>query len=153
MFQVPAKTQYAIRALVHLARNGEDSAARIAEAQQISPKYLEGILGQLKLSGIVVSDRGRSGGYRLARLPAEIRMLEVVEATEGEVRPVGCVDSASSCAMGVSCMPRRFWLGLKSAVDGYLSSVTLGDLAEDFFIGEGSPAPTDSPQTTSVQGA
>ncbi|HEY9054216.1 MAG TPA: Rrf2 family transcriptional regulator [Rectinemataceae bacterium] len=137
MFQVPAKTQYAIRALVHLARRGEDSAARIAEAQMISPKYLEGILGQLKAAGIVVSGRGRMGGYRLAKDPAHVKMLEVVEATEGEVRPVDCLDSAASCILGGSCMPRRFWLGLKSAVDEYLSSVSLGDLANERFAEEG----------------
>lgn len=131
MFQVPVKTQYAIRALVHLARNGPDSAARIAEAQMISPKYLEGILGQLKLSGLVTSDRGRSGGYRLAREPGEIAMIEVVKATEGDIRPVECVDKASACILGDLCMPRKFWIGLKDAVSSYLSSVSLADLAED----------------------
>jgi Rrf2 family protein len=144
MFQVPAKTQYAIRALVHIAQAGEDSAARIAEAQKISPKYLEGVLSQLKTAGIVASDRGRQGGYRLVRDAADIRMSEVVEATEGEIRPVGCVDSADSCVMGVSCMPRRFWLGLKSAVDDYLSSVTLAELSEEPFISLNSPGDTDT---------
>ena len=143
MFQVPVKTQYAIRALVHLARQGEDSAARIAEAQMISPKYLEGILGQLKAAGIVVSGRGRMGGYRLAKEPGQVPMLEVVEATEGEVRPVDCLDSAASCLLGGSCMPRKFWLGLKSAVDAYLSSISLGDLADEHFaeasMGQGDP--------------
>jgi len=134
MFQVPVKTQYAIRALVHLAKKGSDSAYRIAEAQMISPKYLEGILNQLKLAGIVISDRGRSGGYRLAREASEIRMSDVVLATEGEVRPVECVDDKSVCTMGALCMPRKFWLGLKAAVDGYLGSVTLGDLSEEPFV-------------------
>jgi Rrf2 family protein len=134
MFQVPVKTQYAIRALVHLAKNGSDSAARIAEAQMISPKYLEGILNQLKLAGIVMSDRGRSGGYRLAREASGIRMSDIVLATEGEVRPVECVDDKSVCTMGAICVPRKFWIGLKEAVDGYLSSVTLGDLSEEPLI-------------------
>lgn len=134
MFQVPAKTQYAIRALVHLAKKGSDSASRIAEAQMISPKYLEGILNQLKLAGIVISDRGRSGGYRLAREASDIRMSDIVQATEGEVRPVECVDDKNVCTMGALCMPRKFWLGLKEAVDGYLGSVTLGDLSEEPFV-------------------
>jgi Rrf2 family protein len=137
MFQVPVKTQYAIRALVHLARSGGESAAKIAEAELISPKYLEGILSQLKLAGIVASDRGRSGGYRLTRPAAEIKMIEVVNATEGEVRPVECVDDRHVCSLGALCMPRKFWLGLKDAVDGYLASVTLGDLAEEPFIALG----------------
>jgi len=137
MFQVPVKTQYAIRALVHLARKGGDSASKIAEAEVISPKYLEGILSQLKLAGIVISDRGRSGGYHLSREASEIKMIDIVRATEGEVRPVECVDDRNVCSMGAICMPRKFWLGLKDAVDGYLSSVSLGDLAEDHFIAIG----------------
>ncbi len=131
MFQVPAKTQYAIRALVHLARNGPDSAARIAEAQHISPKYLEGILNQLKMSGIIIADRGRAGGYRLARDKGQIRMIEVVKSTEGDVKMVDCLDDRSVCAMGGQCMPRKFWQGLKGAVDMYLNSVSLGDLTEE----------------------
>ncbi len=131
MFQVPAKTQYAIRALAHLARSGGDSAARISVAQNISVKYLEGILNQLKLSGIVVSDRGRGGGYRLAKPASEILMIDIVAAMEGELKSVECVDDSSACSMGSFCMPRRFWQGLKDSVESYLKSVNLGDLAEE----------------------
>ncbi len=134
MFQVPAKTQYAIRALAHLARSGGDSAARISSAQNISVKYLEGILNQLKLSGIVVSDRGRGGGYRLSRPASEILMIDIVAAMEGDLRPVECVDDSAACSMGAFCMPRRFWLGLKDSVEGYLKSVNLGDLAEEPLV-------------------
>ena len=134
MFQVPAKTQYAIRALAHLARSGGDSAARISSAQNISGKYLEGILNQLKLSGIVVSDRGRGGGYRLSRPASEILMIDIVAAMEGDLRPVECVDDSTVCSMGAFCMPRRFWLGLKDSVEGYLKSVNLGDLAEEPLV-------------------
>lgn len=137
MFQVPAKTQYAIRALAHLAREGGNSASKIAAAQNISPKYLEGILNQLKLAGIVIADRGRSGGYRLAREASAIRMLDIVKVTEGEVRPVECVDDQHVCILGSLCMPRKFWLGLKDAVESYLVSVTLEDLAEEPLVAVG----------------
>jgi len=132
MFQVSTRTQYAIRALVHLANFGTSCSASIAEAQHISPKYLEGIMGQLKSSGLVISGRGRRGGYRLSRDPACVSMLEVVHATEGDVRPVDCVDDSNTCVMGKLCSPRRFWLGLKDTVDSYLASVTLGDLADEY---------------------
>lgn len=134
MFQVPAKTQYAIRALAHLARSGGDSAARVAQAQNISVKYLEGILNQLKLAGIVTSDRGRGGGYRLSRPASEIPMIDIVAAMEGELRPVGCVDDSSACSRGAFCMPRRFWQGLKDSVESYLKSVNLADLAEEPLV-------------------
>lgn len=143
MFSVPAKTQYGIRALVHLARTetavagsgvvhteAVTTGAEIARSEGISPKYLEGILAQLRTSGLVVAERGKHGGYRLARPAAEIAMIEIVKALEGEIRPVDCIDSASACAQGTDCLPRIFWCGLKGAIDGYLSSRTLRDVIE-----------------------
>ncbi len=132
MFSVPTKTQYGIRALVHLARDEGKSAAsgEIARAEGIPPKYLEGILGQLKNAGLVLSERGKNGGYRLARPASETRMIEVVEALEGKVRPVGCIDDSGRCAQGSSCLPRIFWVGLKGAIDEYLASRTLKDVLE-----------------------
>ncbi len=151
MFSVSTKAQYGIRALVHLARNegeggvalhsedadGELSVAEpivtasvIAKAENISQKYLEGILAQLTMAGLLVSERGKRGGYRLGRPSTDITMLEIVEALEGEIRPVGCVDRQDSCSHGQSCLPRRFWLGLKDSIDGYLSSRTLRDILD-----------------------
>ncbi len=129
MFQVPTKTQYAIRALVHLVHVKSASVASIAEAECIQSKYLEAIFGKLKNAGLLIAERGRNGGYRLAKDPALVRMSEVVRATEGEIRIVECVDNAAICLLGQGCMPRHFWLGLKDAVDLYLESVTLAEIA------------------------
>ncbi len=129
MFSVTAKTQYGIRALVHLAEIGEAAtAAEIAESQSISPKYLEGILSRLAASGFLISERGKHGGYRLSRDPDAIHMLEVVNALEGEIKPVGCVNDMGQCCLGDACLPRKFWIGLKQSIDGYLGSRTLKDI-------------------------
>ena len=138
MFSVPTKTQYGIRALVHLARieaasavaSASEASAEIAKAEGIPSKYLEGILVQLKTAGLVLSERGKKGGYRLAKPAAEIRMIEIVEALEGEVKPVGCLDDVGVCAQGDCCLPRIFWVGLKDAIDGYLGSKSLLDVIE-----------------------
>lgn len=132
MFSVPTKTQYGIRALVHLAMlNGQWAASgEIAKAQRIPAKYLEGILGQLKNAGLVLSERGKNGGYRLAKPASETTMLDIVKALEGEVKPVGCVDDSGLCEQGSYCLPRVFWLGLKTAIDSYLASRTLKDIIE-----------------------
>jgi Rrf2 family protein len=132
MFAVPTKTQYGIRALVHMARMGQPSAtsAEIASSEGIPPKYLEGILGQLKTAGLVLSERGKNGGYHLARSASEMRMIDIVEALEGEVKPVGCLDDSAVCAQGDCCLPRAFWSGLKQTIDDYLSSRTLRDVIE-----------------------
>jgi Rrf2 family protein len=132
MFSVPTKTQYGIRALVHLARMESRTAnsAEIAKAEGIPAKYLEGILGLLKTAGLVASERGKNGGYRLVKNPDELLMIEIVRAFEGEIRPVDCVSDSASCAQGGGCLPRRFWLGLKGAIDGYLASKTLKDVID-----------------------
>jgi Rrf2 family protein len=124
---------------VHLARSGEPgssasvalaTSAEIARAESISPKYLEGIMTQLKAKGIVMAERGKGGGYRLARDARDILMIDIVEALEGEVRPVDCVENSSCCVQGDACLPRKFWIGLKGAIDTYLSSKTLRDVLE-----------------------
>lgn len=137
MFSVPTKTQYGIRALVHLARLEVDkggsieTSAGIARAEAISPKFLEGILAQLRNAGLVVAERGKHGGYRLARPAAGIKMSAVVEALEGSVRPVECVEGGGGCDLGKDCLPRRFWIGLKETIDEYLGSKTLEDVIRD----------------------
>jgi Rrf2 family protein len=107
-----------------------EASAEIAKAEGIPSKYLEGILVQLKTAGLVLSERGKNGGYRLAKPASAMRMIEIVEALEGEVKPVGCLDDRGVCAQGDCCLPRIFWVGLKDAIDGYLGSRTLLDVIE-----------------------
>lgn len=132
MFSVSAKTQYAIRAMAHLARldGASATASEIAVTENIPLKFLEGILTQLKASGLVSGERGKNGGYHVDKAPGSISMLSIVEAIDGSVRPVNCVETAGSCAQGGSCLPRKFWLGLKDAIDAYLGERTLKDIAE-----------------------
>lgn len=130
MFKVSARTQYGIRAMVYLARKtaGEASIAEISQAECISPKYLEGIMSQLKSRSLVESERGKNGGYRLAFEPDCITMLSIVEALDGSVKPVNCV--SGECVQDGTCMPKRFWIGLKEVIDGYLGTRTLSDVSK-----------------------
>lgn len=132
MFSVSARTQYAIRAMTHLARMVERSAtaAEIAQAEGIPAKYLEGILSRLTVTGLIESERGKNGGYRITMDPGSISMLSIVEAMDGTVKPVACVDTADSCVFGEGCRPRKFWTGLKEAIDAYLAERTLKDVSE-----------------------
>ena len=131
MFQVSTRIQYGLRALAYLGgKDAPANAAEIAQAEGIPGKYLEGILGQLVVAGILRSERGKNGGYRLALAPAELPVLRIVEALEGQIRPTECAGGPGICGHDASCLPRRFWLGLKDAVDGYLGSRTLLDVIE-----------------------
>ncbi len=83
---------YALRALLHLAEAYERGLVKIheiAETEAIPEKFLEGILVTLKNARLVVSQRGREGGYRLRRPPAEIVVGDVVRLMDGPLAPFG----------------------------------------------------------------
>src|SRR4051812_28510908 len=89
--RLPARTDYAIRAVAHLAAAGSDAvlkADEIAAAQHIPPKYLLDILHELRMSRILRSQRGSDGGYRLNRDPAELTLGEVIRILDGPLANV-----------------------------------------------------------------
>ena len=97
---ISSRCDYAVRAVVELARRARNdaplTATAIAEEQNIPEKYLVHILLQLKRAGIVSSVRGAQGGYLLVQLPVAISLLDVVTAVEGPIlEPLPGVDSAS----------------------------------------------------------
>lgn len=121
-----------MRALVELAiayPQGAVSLGEVARSQRVSLKYLEQIIGSLRVAGIVRSVRGLGGGYELARPPAEIRLLEVYEVLEGPCAPVPCVDAPDFCPTSPVCATRDTWGELKDAIRSVLARKTLGDLA------------------------
>jgi Rrf2 family transcriptional regulator, cysteine metabolism repressor len=109
---------------------GESSVSEIAAAERISAKYLEGIVSILKSAGLVMSVRGKNGGYHLARDPSTITMLEVVRALDGAVAPVVCVGKGGGCVNSPACLPRRFWVDLKESIDDFLEKRTLKDIVD-----------------------
>src|SRR5680860_5004 len=87
------KAEYGIRLMVALGRaEGEQPVplATLAEAETLPLSYLEHLAAKLRAPGLVASQRGAHGGYRLGRAAGDIRMLEVVEALEGPIAPMEC---------------------------------------------------------------
>ncbi|AEJ61140.1 transcriptional regulator, BadM/Rrf2 family [Spirochaeta thermophila DSM 6578] len=83
--KVPAKVRYGLQALVHLALShgaGPVSVKEIAEQYGISEKFLEGVFSHLRAAGLVLSTKGKGGGYTLRRPPHRITLREVVTAFE-----------------------------------------------------------------------
>lgn len=130
---VSTKAQYGMRALVEVAMTGDraTSLRTIAERQNLSHQYLEQIFAVLRRAGIVDSVRGARGGYRLARSPAEVTALEIVELLEGSVAPVTCIEDEANCDRVGACSTEPLWREVDRAVRAVLSGTSLGDLMED----------------------
>ncbi len=129
--RLSTRARYGLRAAVDLALYYERepvSMASIAERHGISRKYLHTILSQLKSSGFVRSVRGTSGGYVLARDPAQIRVIDILEALEGSLALTDCVQEAGVCHRSDVCVTREVWQDLSRAMETVLSRRTLEDL-------------------------
>ena len=130
------KTRYAIMALTILAREYGQAAvpmSRISEEQNVPIRFLEGIFLQLRNEGMLVSERGVSGGYRLARPPREIKVLDVILAMGEKVRMISCLDicgNSFECEFGLDrekCRIRDIFGDIQQIIHANLSSRTLED--------------------------
>ncbi len=129
--KISTKGRYGLRILLDLALNADLEKPRllrdIAESQSISEKYLSRLIIELRQAALVVSVRGAKGGYRLAKLPSEITVLEVVEVMEGTVGIVECVERSKgcSCSRSQKCAAREMWEEINAALREAFGKVTL----------------------------
>lgn len=130
--RVTAKVDYAVRAMVVLARSGADTPVKgeaVADAQGIPFKYLENILGQLRAAGLVRSQRGGDGGYWLARPPEQVSVAEVIRAVEGPLATVrGERAEALSYPPGSGGL-QELWVAVRAALRGVLEEVSIAEVA------------------------
>ena len=126
---ISTKGRYALRVMLDLAAGeGFVSLKDIADEQEISMKYLEAIASVLTKAGMITSIRGKNGGYRLTKTPAEYTVGDILRQTEGSLAPVSCLESG--CPNSESCITLPLWAGLDRRIDAYLSSVTLADVLQ-----------------------
>jgi Rrf2 family protein len=126
---------YALRALMHLAESYERGLVKIHEiaaVEQIPEKFLEAILVLLKNARLVVSQRGREGGYRLRRPPAEILVGEVVRLIDGPLAPLGDVVELTRRVRTERQRAGLYelFLEVRNAASAILDHTTLADLLE-----------------------
>ena len=130
---ISTRGRYALRLLVDLAEQESDryiTLREIAERQEISEKYLESIVKELVRGGFLDGLRGKGGGYRLARGAEEINVLDVLQATEGSLAPVSCLEGfGKACSRAGNCRTLPLWKGLYDVVRNYLGGFTIRDLA------------------------
>ena len=127
---------YCLKALITLAERYPTAQPQrveeIAAVQSIPENYLRRLLIELKRGGLVLSQKGPSGGYMLARHPSKITMAEVVQIIEGDYVPVECLEDGSNalCQRADNCAMRDVWNEVRASVNAILSGVTLQSLAE-----------------------
>ena len=110
--QITRQADYAVRAVLHLARvgNKERSAtSMIAKEQNIPPSFLAKIISQLSIAGLLHTSRGARGGVTLAREPGDITLLEVVEAIDGPIQLNECVGNDGVCTFDADCPIKPVW--------------------------------------------
>jgi len=139
--RISTKGRYALRVMIDLAKNGQDNYVKLQELsnrQQISEKYLEGILGTLVRSKLLEGARGKGGGYRLKCNPSECSVWDILSLTETSVAPVACLDdNENTCERADFCVTLPVWKELDSMIRGYLESVTLDQFVRGVEYADG----------------
>ena len=130
--KVSTKGRYALRLMTDIAAhdgNGYVSLKDVAERQNISMKYLEMIVSLLHKGGLLVSGRGKKGGYRLAKDPSECSIGAILKLTERTLSPVNCIEGGMvNCEKAGGCITLPMWQKLDGMIDEYLENVSLEDL-------------------------
>lgn len=129
---ITTKGRNALKVMIELARRegeGFIPLSDIAERQRESLKYLEASVAALSAAGLVLSARGKSGGYKLARAAEEYTVGEILLSGEGSLAPVHCLESgAAPCENASTCDTLPLFKELDEVIMNFLNSKTLKDL-------------------------
>ena len=135
--KLSTKGRYGLRAMVELSADQDEgplSLAAIAQRQDVSEAYLEQLMRTLKFAELVTTERGKTGGYLLARPASEISVKEILTALEGSTVIADCVGTEKSvCEKACRCAARPLFLTLQNRIDDVLKSTTLQDLTDDYL--------------------
>ncbi len=149
MLRLNRITDYAVVVLTQMVREPDKqvTAPQLSEESSVPAPTVAKVLKALAKEGVLASQRGVHGGYRLARPAGDISMLEVIRALEGPVSLTACVDGAEGdCDVESLCPVRGNWDRVNTAIRGALADVTLEDMAipamfgVPLHTGEASPA-------------
>lgn len=132
--KLSTKCRYGARAISEIALGWPDNQVKkrhISKSQAIPASYLENILLELKVAGLVEATRGANGGYRLTRPPEEISVLDILQAFGDYFDPVDCVSDPAICPRSPKCASRKVWVKLHEAQEEALSAISVKDLVEE----------------------
>lgn len=133
--KLSTKGRYGLRALIDLAAHEDEEAVSIAcisSRQNISESYLEQLMRLLKKAGLVISVRGASGGYHLARPASEISVGDTLRALEGDLDPVSCsgFSDTGACEGADLCVTKYVWKRINDSVQKTVDSIMISELAD-----------------------
>jgi Rrf2 family protein len=132
---------HALRTLAWLAANAGEQARLgrdLAREVNVPPDYLAKVLAQLARAGVLSASRGAKGGYRLARPPHRIRLIDVVLPFEGKRARPGCLlRPERPCGGSGRCTAHRAWSGVRRTYVDFLERTTVADIGSGARTGTG----------------
>lgn len=132
LFRVPMRVHNGLLLMTALASAYPSktpvSLENVAKAERLSQGFLEDIANDLRRAKLIAGQRGKGGGYVLAKPPKRIAVSSVLEALEGPVALLDCLSSPAACPSGHRCSSRKIWKKIQNRIEASLASVTLADL-------------------------
>lgn len=128
---VTRKTDYAVRCVVYLAGDKDrvSSVSKVSEAMHIPKTFLAKIVQKLARAGLVESLRGTNGGFRLAKRPSDISLLDIMKAIQGPAAINLCAVDSRKCRLSGTCSVHPIWIHLREYVNTMLQEQTIDRLA------------------------
>jgi Rrf2 family protein len=130
--RVSAKADYALRALIEIARQGDGapvSAEEIGRLQDIPHGFLQSILADLRRADVVMSQRGQSGGWRMGRDPGDVTVADVIRAVDGPLVSVYGLRPEAVSYNDSAATLQQVWIAARSSLRGVFEGVTIAHLA------------------------
>ena len=134
ILKLSTKGRYSVKAMVDLAinsANGPVNIKSIAERQKISEYYLEQLFATLRKANIILSVRGATGGYTLARDPKYISIKDIIDTVEGPVGISNCIEGENCSNMDL-CPTRLLWFKLSESINSVMENTSLEDIITDY---------------------
>lgn len=131
--RVSAKSDYALRALIEMANRSDGravSAEELGRQQEIPHGFLQAILADLRRSGIVISQRGQSGGWRMARPAGDVSVADVIRAVDGPLVSVYGLRPESVSYNDSAEILQHVWIAARASLRDVFEEVSIQDLAD-----------------------
>lgn len=125
--------QYAIRVITHMAKDKDElyPASRLVKELNVSDKYLKRILTSLTENGIIISIRGKYGGFKLNKAPEEIFLYDIISCCDNVEKYFGCVLGFNDCSDGNPCSLHEKWLPISLKLTELLKETTISEVSDN----------------------